>query len=480
MTVQEKTATRPYIRAEEVLAERLSGPEVLQLDQMYGNHDLLEGLDILGVAGPFYAVTPWELEDPQGTRRINASGYAAVPFGDTPPQLRAFLQQYLERSRAMGLPQQSASPWRAALGANLVKLLASQLPSHADSRVFFSSSGTEAIEGALKFAKAWRPKAKYFISFSSAYHGKTYGSLALTPNPEYQDIFKPLMPGAVTSPYGDLEALRALIRRLGPDKVVAVVVEPIQGEAGVRIPPPGFLKGLGELCQSQGIVVIADEIQTGLGRTGHWFESAARGLDADIITLAKPLGGGMSAVGATIVRAKLFQKMLGGLSSKRHSNTFGGNALAMAIGLKSLEILIDQDLPTRSRELGMQGLAWLRQLQRLYPNLLQEVRGQGLLMALQFQPMVGVKMPGMLDGALQEATALLALRGLHGAGVMANLSLSNKRTVRLTPALDIPQDVYEEMLTRVETFCDQHPRAGKLLSSTPPGVLARLGRIALK
>lgn len=480
MTALEKISTRPFIRAEDVLSERLSGADVLQLDQDYGNHDLLEGLDILGVAGPFYSVTPWELEDEQGQRRINASGYAAVPFGDMPPQLRAFLGDYLQRNRAMGLPQQSASPWRAALGANLVKLLSTQLPSHASSRVFFSSSGTEAIEGALKFAKASRPKAKHFISFSSAYHGKTYGSLSLTPNPEYQDIFRPLLPGAVTSPYGDLDALRALIRRLGPDKVIAVVVEPIQGEAGVRIPPTGFLSGLGELCRQHGIIVIADEIQTGLGRTGHWFESAARGLDADIITLAKPLGGGMNAVGATIVRAPIFQKMLGGLSSKRHSNTFGGNALAMAIGLKSLELIIEQDLPTRSRELGMQGLAWLRQLQRLYPELLQEVRGQGLLMAMQFQPMVGAKLLGMLDGAMHEATALLALRGLHGAGVMANLSLSNKRTVRLTPALDMPQDIYEEMLSRVEAFCDTHPRASKLLTATPPSVLARLGRIALK
>ncbi len=480
MTALEKIATRPFIRTGDVLAERLSGPDVLELDQLYGNRDLLGGLDILGVAGPFYAVSPWELEDGESKQYINASGYAALPFGDMPPALRGFVKDYLQSSRAVGLPQQSASPWRAALGANLVKLLTSVLPSHADSQVFFSSSGTEAVEGALKFAKAWRPKAKHFISFSGGYHGKTYGSLSVTPNSEYQDVFRPLVPGAVTSPYGDLEALRTLIRRLGPDKVVAVIVEPIQGEAGVRMPPPGFLSGLSALCREHGIVVIADEIQTGLGRTGHWFESAARGMDPDIITLAKPLGGGMSAVGATIVRAKIFQKMLSGLSSKRHSNTFGGNALAMAIGLKSLELLIDQDLPTRSRELGMQGLAWLRQLQHLYPELIQDVRGQGLLLAMQFHPVVGAKLPGALDGAMHEATVLLAVRGLHQSGVMANMSLSNKRTVRFTPALDIPQHTYEELLERVEHFCEAYPRAGKLLSATPPMTLLKLGRLALK
>lgn len=478
MTALQKNAAG-FIRAADVLGERLSADEVLRLDQTYGNHDLLEGLKILGVAGPFYRVSPWELADKDGERRINASGYAALPFGDMPPALSDFLQRYLERNRAMGLPQQSASPWRAALQANLVKLLSLHLPSHADSRVFFSSSGTEAVEGALKFARAWRPKASHFISFSSAYHGKTYGSLSLTPNSEYQEIFRPLLPGAHTSPYGDLDALRALIHRLGPDKVAAVIVEPIQGEAGVRIPPPGFLSGLGELCRQHGILVIADEIQTGLGRTGHWFESASRGLDSDIITLAKPLGGGMNAVGATIVRKAIFQKMLGGLGSKRHSNTFGGNALAMAIGLKSLELLLEYDLPQRSRELGLQGLGWLRELQRQYPALLQEVRGQGLLMALQFQPLPGATLPGV-GGALQEAVALLALRALHEAGVMANLSLSNKRTVRLTPALDIPRPLFEEMLSRLETFCRQHPNAQHLLRATPPGVLLRLGRLATR
>ncbi|GAA5514372.1 putrescine aminotransferase [Deinococcus carri] len=444
----------------------------------YGNEELLYGLDLLGLAGPFSRVTPWELEDEQGVVRINASGYAAVPFGDMPPAITRFLAEYLEKNRAMGLPQQSSSAWRAALQTNLVHLLARELPSHADSQVFFCSSGTEAIEGALKFAKAWRSRAKFYISFSSGYHGKTLGSLSLTPNPEYQDIFRPLVPGAVTSPYGDLEALARLVRRLGPDNVVAVVVEPIQGEGGVNIPPPGFLRGVGELCRRHGIVCIADEIQTGLGRTGHWFESAAQGLDADIITLAKPLGGGMTAVGATIVRHAIYKKMLGGLSSKRHSNTFGGNSLAMAVGLKSLEYLVEQDLPARSARLGAAGLERLRAVQRRYPRLLENVRGQGMLLAMQFKPMVGVPLPGVLKELVFEATAILALRELHEAGVMANLSLSSKRTVRLTPALDMPEDLFGRMFDRVDTFAERNPISRSLLTNTPPVMTARLAKFA--
>ncbi|WP_221089816.1 class-III pyridoxal-phosphate-dependent aminotransferase [Deinococcus aquaedulcis] len=469
-----------FISTRDVLDERLTGPEVRRLELAHGNEELLYGLDVLGLAGPFSRVTPWELEDERGVRRINASGYAAMPFGEMPPAITAFMAEFLQNNRAMGLPQQSSGPWRAALQANLVRLLARELPSHESSQVFFCSSGTEAIEGALKFAKAWRPRTKFQISFASGYHGKTLGSLSLTPNPEYQDIFRPLVPGALTSPYGDLDALAALIRRVGPDNVTCVVVEPIQGEGGVNIPPPGFLRGLGELCRKHGIPVIADEIQTGLGRTGHWFESAAQGLDPDIITLAKPLGGGMTAVGATIVRAPIYKKMLGGLSSKRHSNTFGGGALAMAVGLKSLEYLIEHNLPERSRTLGAQGLARLQAVQRRFPGLLEDVRGQGLLLAMQFRPMVGVPLPAALKEIVFEATAILALRELHGAGVMANLSLSSKRTVRLTPALDMPQDVFATLLDRVEAFAQTHPNARDLLLKTPPQVTARLASFAAR
>ncbi|ACO46030.1 aminotransferase class III-fold pyridoxal phosphate-dependent enzyme [Deinococcus deserti] len=467
-----------FIRSRDVLEDRLTGAQVRTLELQHGNEELLYGLDLIGVAGPFSSVTPWELEDEQGVRRINASGYSATPFGEMPLVLTDFLKEFLEKNRAMTLPQQSSSPWRAALEANLVRLLARELPSHQDSQVFFCSSGTEAIEGALKFARAWRPGTKYSISFNSGYHGKTLGSLSLTPNPEYQDVFRPLVPGAVTCPYGDLDALSALIRRLGPDKVTCVVVEPIQGEGGVNIPPEGFLRGLGELCRRHGIVVIADEIQTGLGRTGHWFESAAHGLDPDIVTLAKPLGGGLVAVGATIVRHAIYKKMLGGLSSKRHSNTFGGGALAMAVGLRSLEHLIETDLPRRSLELGEVGLRHLQSLRARYPRLLQEVRGQGLLLAMQFQPVVGIPLPGPVKELVYEGTAILALRELHQAGVMANLSLSSKRTVRLTPALDMPRDVFEIMFGRVDTFAARNPASRNLLTNTPAGVTMSLAKFA--
>jgi len=468
-----------FIRAGDVLRDGLSATRVRRLDQQHGNRDLLEGLEILDLAGPFRVVSPWELEDEHGVRRINASGYAALPFGDHPPELVAFIHEYLERQSSVSLPQQSASAWRAALQTNLVRLLARELPSHEDSQVFFSSSGTEAVEGAVKFAKASRPKARHFVSFRSGYHGKTFMSLSLTPNAEYQDMFRPLAPDVEHVAYGNYEAFERRMKALRPERVVAVIVEPIQGEGGVMIPPPGFLRQLGEFCKRHGILVIADEIQTGLGRTGHWFESAAQGLDPDIITLAKPLGGGMVPIGATIVRREIFQTMLGGLGSKRHSNTFGGNSLAMAVGLKSLELLVDQDLPSRSLRMGAAGVERARAIMRQFPGLLADVRGQGMLFALQFHPMLAVSAPASLRELLFEFTAIVGLRELHRAGVQANLSLSSKRTVRLTPALNMPDELFDEMWNRVELAARRNPRAWRMLASTPVGTTARLAHFAL-
>jgi acetylornithine/succinyldiaminopimelate/putrescine aminotransferase len=349
------------------------------LETEFGNADLILAMQALDMAGPFRAVSPWELEDERGVRRINATCYSALPFGVRHPELTEFMREYFEHNRSMGLPQQSVSLWRAALQHNLITLLARFAPSHADSEILLSNSGAEAVETAIKFVRGGRPNARYLINFTAAYHGLTWMALSLTPNHDYQDIFKRLLPDVVTVPFGKIEAVRESIAGLAPENVAAVIVEPIQGEAGVIIPPFGFLRSLGELCREDGILVVADEIQTGLGRTGHWFESIAQGLEPDIVTLAKPLGGGLVPIGATIARRGLRKRTLGGLSCGRNTSTFGGNSLAAAVALRSLEMLIKDDLPARAAKIGERGLARLRAIQARYPDLLEEVRGAGML-----------------------------------------------------------------------------------------------------
>jgi ornithine--oxo-acid transaminase/putrescine aminotransferase len=450
------------------------------LETAFGNGDLIKALELLGIAGPFTATSPWELRDAEGRHLISAGGYAAVPFGEMYPPLVKFIHRYLEQNHSLGLPQQSASDWRAALESNLIALLARAAPSHRDSQVFFSNSGAEAIEAALKFARAARPGAKRLINFSRAYHGKTAGALSLTPVDEYQAPFRPLLPGVVTLPYGSAEALVRAVKKLGPDSVTAIVLEPIQGEGGVIVPPADFLPVVNILGKEHGILTIADEIQTGLGRSGHWFASLAGGLEPDIITLAKPLGGGMVPIGATLARQWIVKKMLGGLASKRHSSTFGGGSLAMAVGLKSLELLVNENLVERSRQLGEVGLARLKEIQAGYPAFLKEVRGAGMLFALQLQPLVNPKLlPGQAELVSQLGSGL-ALRTLHLAGVHACYTLNSSQTVRLTPALNMPEDLFMEMFNRVEHAARTHRKAWRMLPRTPLAKLLGLAKLAFR
>ena len=244
----------------------------LTLEKAHGNGDLVRIVEALGIGGPLEVVNPWELRDEGGRHLINAGGYAALPFGERYPPLVDFIRTYFETSTSMSLPQQSASDWRAALETNLVALLSFYAPSHEDSQVFFSNSGAEAIETALKFARTARPGATHLINFTKGYHGKTAGALSLTPNEEYQAPFRPLLGGVVTLPYGDAQALTDKVTELGADRVIGVVLEPIQGEGGVIHPPADFLPAVNAL-RERGVLVIADEVQTGLGRSGHLFAS---------------------------------------------------------------------------------------------------------------------------------------------------------------------------------------------------------------
>jgi acetylornithine/succinyldiaminopimelate/putrescine aminotransferase len=478
MTVMPTAARRLSVGTGDVLAG-LSGERTLNYEIDHGNSDLVRLGRILGIAGPFHIVTPWELSDPHGHHVINAGGYSALPFGEMYPPLVSFLRRFLEENRSMGFPQQAAAEWRAALEESLVALLTGVAPSHEDSRLFFSNSGSEAIEAAIKFVRTARPKAKYLINFTRGFHGKTSGALSLTANEEYQAPFRPLLPDVVTLPYGDVEALHEGLRQLRPDRVAGIVLEPIQGEAGVIVPPAEFLPAVERVRQEHGIVVVADEIQSGLGRTGHLFASVDQGLDPDIVTLAKPLGGGMVPIGATIARKWIARKMLGGLACKRHSNTFGGGSLAMAVGLRSLEIIVEEDLVSRSRELGQRGRERLEEIKKKYPHFLQEVRGTGMLFAMQLQRVLPVSAFPAASEVVGQLGSLLAVSTFHKAGLHVCFTLNAGQVVRLSPALTMPEKIFDEMFDRVELAASENPKASKMLRRTPPKNLFKLMKTAL-
>jgi acetylornithine/succinyldiaminopimelate/putrescine aminotransferase len=286
------------------------------------------------------------------------------------------------------------------------------------------------------------------------------------------------VPDVIHLPFGDYDALEATIRHLGPRNVAGVVLEPIQGETGVVIPPPGYLRALGELCRFHDILVLADEIQVGLGRTGHWFESLAQGLEPDILTVGKHLSGGLVPIGVTIARRHLCRRVLAGRGCGRIGSTYSGSTLALAVALKSLEILKERDLPARAERLGAQGLQRLRALQAAHPDLLDAVRGAGLLYAMQFHPVVSPAWTLGREDLVGELSGTVGLSLLHHAGIEACLSLNDKRVVRLTPPLTIPEDLFETMLQRVERLADRNHPAWRMLLHTHLHTLIGLAEVA--
>lgn len=484
MTTSAPASAPPAAGSEPLIrTDALFGPvtteATLALEIAHGNGDLMRLLEVLGLGGILTPTSPWELQDEAGRRLLHAGSYAALPFGEGYPGIVDFVRRYVDAPAVMGFPGQTVSAWRAALEANLVRLLAAQAPSHADSRVFLSNSGAEAVETAVKFARAARPKGTTFVNFDRAYHGKTFAALSLTPNEEFQAPFRPLMGNVRTLPFGDADALERAIREIGPERVTAIVIEPIQGEAGVIVPPDGYLRRVGELARAAGILVIADEIQTGLGRTGNWFASVAAGLDPDIVTLAKPLGGGIVPIGATIARSAIYGAMLRGIGSKRHSSTFGGGTLACAVAVRSLEIIVDEGLVEKARDDGAYGLERLRAIQRRHPKLIAEVRGAGMLFALQFRPIVPSRLLPIDPELLPSLVAFLGLRGLHEHGVHACYSNNAQGVVRLTPPLTMPRALLEELFDRVEAMAEGYGRPLSMIRLLSLKEIGRLARIAL-
>jgi acetylornithine/N-succinyldiaminopimelate aminotransferase len=248
-------------------------------------------------------------------------------------------------------------------------------------RAFFCNSGAEANEAMLKLARHYffgigQPARSKIIAFHNSFHGRTLGALAMTGTPKYHEGFGPVT-GIVHVAYGDLDA----VKRALTDDVAAINVEPIQGEGGVFPAPAGFLKGLREACDASGALLLLDEVQTGIGRTGHFLASDGAGVKGDVVALAKGVGGGFP-VGVMLTR----EKYAGALPPGTHGTTFGGNPLACAAILSVLEILDDEKLIEGARTKGERLGAGLRSIVADHPAVCETARGEGLLWGLVLKP----------------------------------------------------------------------------------------------
>ena len=245
-------------------------------------------------------------------------------------------------------------------------------------RVFLANSGAEANEGALKLARKYgktlSPDRVEIITAENSFHGRTLATLTATGQPKYREGYEPLPGGFSYVTYNDLDSLKRVIS----DKTCAVLIEPIQGEGGVYVPDEGYLAAVRELCDQTGALLIFDEIQTGMGRTGHLLAGQTFGVKPDIVTLAKGLGGGVP-IGAFLTTDKIASAFHAG----DHGTTFGGNPLASAAGNAVLDILAGENLAANAAARGEYLMAELKKLQGKYPSLIKEVRGYGLMIGME-------------------------------------------------------------------------------------------------
>lgn len=289
---------------------------------------------------------------------------------------------------------------------------------------FIGNSGTEAVEGALKLARIHTGKFR-IISTTNSFHGKTLGSLSATGRDLFRDPFKPLLNGFEHIPFNDLEAVRQVMSH----DVAAIIVEPIQGEGGIIVPADDYLPALRKLCDEYGALLICDEVQTGLGRTGKMFASDHYNVVPDILTTAKALGGGVMPIGAFTAKPNIWEKYI--TSPFLHTSTFGGNPLACVAAVTAIQVLRDEDLINKSAITGAYFLAKLKNLQQAYPDVIKEVRGMGL--------MIGIELT-------KEGIGGLLISELVNKGVLAAYTLNNPKVIRMEPPLIITKELIDLVL----------------------------------
>jgi len=301
------------------------------------------------------------------------SGYSVFNIGRNHP----VVQQAIRDVLSLDLPNMVQMDC-SLLSGLLAEALLQKMPAHLDA-VFFCNSGAESVEGALKFARAATGRPG-LLSFSGAFHGLSLGALSVMGDGHFREGFGPLVEGAESVPFGDLAALAA---RLARRDVAALILEPVQGK-GVCLPRAGFFREAQRLCREHGTLLISDEVQTGLGRTGKWWGFEHWELEPDIVTVAKSLSGGYVPCAAIVSRREIQQRTFSRLDRcVVHSSTFGRNNLAMACGLATLSVLEDEDLIDRARQTGADLLARLEEL-RTRHSVIKEVRGRGLMIAIEF------------------------------------------------------------------------------------------------
>src|SRR6476646_1649837 len=405
--------------------------ETVDSYERYYNRGFITYRKSVTQAGEFAALE-WSgkcalLHDLLGREFIDClGGYGIFSAGVNHPKIVKAVTDQLQRMALNS--QELLEPWRAGLA----KVLAEITPGELQNSFFIN--GTDAIEGAIKLARLYT-KRNTFISTIGGFHGKSMGSLSLMGKASFREPFLGGLQDVRFVPYGDAAALEDELRRgdaVGTH-IAGVVLEPVQGEAGGVVPPDDYLPRAREACTRYGALLIADEIQTGMGRTGKLWGVDHWNVEPDIMCLGKSLGGGVMPLSAFIANPTAWEVMIP--NPIIHSTTFGGNPLACAAGLAAIQVTLEEDLPGQAAKKGDYLLRELAGLRNRYPQVLADAHGMGLLIGMEFP--------------VQEIGWKVAA-GLCTRGVLVAGTYSKAQVIRIEPALGIPQATLQEMLNRLE------------------------------
>lgn len=372
--------------------------------------------------------------DHEGKRYLDClGGYGVFSVGHRHPRV---LEAVREQVEEMPL---GAKAFFSAPCAELAERLSDVAPEGLQ-YTFFSNSGTEAVEAALKFARATTGRSR-FVATIDGYHGKTLGSLSVTGREKYQAPFRPLLADVEFVAYGDAEALGRAV----DERTAAVILEPVQGEGGVNIPPEGYLRAARAACDRAGALFIADEVQTGLGRTGRMFACTRDSVAPDLMCLAKALGGGVMPIGATMFTQRVCDAVFSA-NPLAHTSTFGGNALACAAGIATLDVIRDEGLIERSERVGNVLREALTEATRGQSDLIAGVRGLGLMIGVEFT---------------QDEVGELAIAQMVKRGLLAAYMLNNPRVIRFEPPLVLDE---EQAHWAARTFAEAVAETAEILA----------------
>jgi putrescine aminotransferase len=338
--------------------------------------------------------------------------------------------------------------------------------------VLYSSSGAEAVEGAMKLARAATGRSR-FVSCDGGFHGTNPGALSLMGADRLRRPFEPLLPNCARVPFGDLTRLADALAR---EDVAAFVVEPIQGEGGAVLPPPGYLKEAAALCRKHGTLFVADEIQTGLGRTGSFLACDEEGVIPDVVTLAKGLSGGIVPIAATVTTRALHRAAYGSMDRfDLHSSTFAGSALGCTAALETLRVIDDEKLAARAAAAGLRLRTRLARDLAGHP-LVREVRGRGLLLAVELGPVEAGFGAPLAEAASKNVYGQWAALKLLEAGFVAQPASHSWNVLKLTPPLILSDAEADDAAAAIARVLGEYRSIPKVLADAA----VRAGRQALR